>query len=127
MKEIIKPMYQCDHCKKWYHNKHACIKHEERCFNNPANARPCFNCSHLEKVKYTLYEDHPYVGEVEREIEIFQCSKTNNFLHTPQNEIKGNAYELGEDINHPMPKVCEIYDKDQKAEVEFFNKLKFTS
>lgn len=123
MKETIKSMYQCDHCKKWYHRKHACIYHEKLCFKNPINERPCFDCPNLVSVEYTLYDDHPNLGEVKRDVIIFQCSETKNYLHTPQNAIKGNAYELGDHENLPMPVKCDIYDKGLEFNKQFWDKF----
>ncbi len=111
MKEATKTMYKCDHCNKWYQRKHACINHEEICFNNPENSRPCFSCHYLEKVKYDLFYD-TFNGESKREIEIFQCQKTKKYLHTPQNEIKNNMYELGNDLNESMPRNCYLFNND---------------
>lgn len=86
----------CDHCNKLYQRKHAAIKHEERCYKNPVNHRPCFECKHLTYGKYG--------GK-----KLLFCTKKQHFLYTPQNEIKRNWKFLARAKNEPMPKVCALY------------------
>lgn len=101
-------VYQCDFCKKKLFRKHSMYLHEKRCWNNPENNRACLNCTNLEKVPYQLYDYHPYNGaEFSTKVNIFKCSVKGIFMHTPMNEHKQNAFQLGEDENHPMPKECD--------------------
>ena len=37
-------------------------------------------------------------------------------MHTPQSEIKGNYYDLGEIVNNPMPKECSDFDGEIKID-----------
>ena len=50
MKELIKKVYYCDHCKKHGLSKPKMEHHEKICFKNPENNRPCFDCMNLEKI-----------------------------------------------------------------------------
>ena len=106
MKIEIKEMYKCEYCNKLYQLKHFCEKHEKICKKNPENDRPCFSCVHLSKKDVVFYE---YCGDIEHKVNLscLYCEKKEVFLHTPQNEIKGNALELGEG-NLPMPKECDL-------------------
>jgi len=68
MKIETKEIYKCEHCNKLYQIKSKCLEHEKTCSKNPDNQRACFGCRHLEKKNYTIYEDHPYSGELERKV-----------------------------------------------------------
>ncbi len=105
MKERLRKVFSCDHCNKKYFIKSACLKHEKLCFKNPENFRPCFDCKYLEKKDYKYYYDTG-CGEDSKILTLFHCSKKNIFLHTPQVEIKGNAFDLGYEENIAMPKEC---------------------
>lgn len=112
MKTVNKPVYYCEHCKKHGLSKSAMIYHETICFNNPINFRPCFGCNNLQK-KETEITGHYYNGsEWERKVNVFYCAKVDSFLYTPKNEIKKNAYDLGDYENNPMPKQCEYMQYD---------------
>lgn len=80
--------------------------HEIACKKNPNNWRVCFECIHIKKQKVSIYED-TYIGEVETVVELLYCSKIDSFLYPPSVERKGNAFELGDDLNEPMRKECE--------------------
>jgi hypothetical protein len=92
---------KCDHCSKLYQRKGACESHELSCKKNPENKRPCFECKHLTKERYED-DGHPYSVLV---YNLLYCKAKEEFIHTPQVEIKGNAIETGE-YNNPMPKEC---------------------
>jgi hypothetical protein len=106
MKEKIKTVYYCEHCKKHGLSKPKMQYHERICSSNPENNRPCFQCEHLTYNKYDLYDDNPYGGQWVRSVNLLFCDKKKMFLYTPKNEIKGNHYDLGEESNNPMPKIC---------------------
>ena len=120
MKTEIKEIYKCEHCNKLYQIKSYCEKHEIVCSKNPNNQRACFGCNHLEKKNYTIYDDDPRGGEIESNVEILFCPKINSFLYPPKVEHKGNAYELGDELNKPMPRTCKVYDDEMKGLSEFF-------
>ena len=98
-------VYQCEYCKKKLFREHAMKHHEQSCFHNPENLRPCFECSNLIKKDITLHFD-TFDGEGTRVVQSFFCEAKNVCLHTPKNEIKGNAFDLGYDENLAMPKEC---------------------
>lgn len=108
MKESIKTVYKCDHCGKNLLVKKAMEEHEVMCWGNPENKRACIGCDYLGKADKTLYFDTP-IGEQEKVVSILYCSKLEIFLHTPKNEYKGNALDLGDDTNHPMPRECNSF------------------
>ena len=108
----IKTIYKCEFCKKKYFRKYACISHEDFCFHNPVNDRPCFHCRHLCKMEKTIYFDNPDGSESESKYSFLYCEAKREFIHSPQTELKGNAYDLGDDSNYPMPKQCNIFDNE---------------
>lgn len=110
MKVRTKEVYNCEYCNKLYLVKSAAEKHEEMCFKNPANKRPCFECVHLIKKCTSVPCDYvdEHGEECERNLDLLYCSKKQTFLYTPKNEIKGNVFDLGEKGNEPMPKECDL-------------------
>lgn len=57
-------IYKCDFCKKELKRKHAMIKHEKNCLNNPENHKACLNgCMHLERVNKEVGFDRYYYGD----------------------------------------------------------------
>lgn len=121
-------LFQCDFCKKDYKRKHHCEKHENQCFKNPKNFRPCFSCHQLTKESVEVqFEGCGLYGEYAEFFEtkeILFCNHFGTFLHTPQNAIKGNAYELSEG-NEEMPIQCAKFDSDSNNiihEMDWLNK-----
>lgn len=121
MKTVTKEMYKCDHCAKWYHRKHAATIHEKACKKNPANKRPCFDCVHLDYKHKTVYDDHPYAGEIETTLKLLHCSKFNAFIYPPTVGAKGNAFDLGDDDNVEMPIECNGFKSHMDIEWPFGN------
>lgn len=113
MKTLIKEIYKCDHCNKVYLKKTAAINHEIICLKNPINNRPCFGCPLLTKKETTVYYDQWDGSESERKVELLYCQAKKIFLHTPKNEMKKNAFELGYESNEPMPKECDVEINDE--------------
>ena len=112
MKEITKKVYYCEHCGKHGLSKPKMIYHENICFNNPVNFRPCFGCHNLTK-KESQVTGYYYNGsEWIRKVDVFYCKAKDIYLHTPQNQIKENAHDLDDGINEPMPKECELHTFD---------------
>jgi len=111
MKIETREVYKCEFCNKLYQIKGYCEKHEVVCTHNPNNQRDCFNCGYIEKRKHTIYFDTGY-GESKRVVEILYCDKIKSFLYPPKVEHKGNAYELGDELNDPMPMNCEFRNSD---------------
>lgn len=113
MKEKVKNVYYCDHCKKHGLSKSAMVMHEVRCNKNPNNKRACFGCQFLEKVEQVMYIDTPMGGEIERKINVLKCKVQNMYVYPPIVEHKGNMFDWGE-TNEPMPKECDL-----RKEIEF--------
>ena len=111
MKTKTKEVYYCEHCKKHGLSKHKMLHHEAICSSNPENNRPCFNCKYLCKKTIEVYIDHYDGSQTERQVDLFFCNKKDVFLYTPKNQIKGNYFDLGDHINEPMPKECEMYSE----------------
>ncbi len=106
MQTVTKPMYQCDHCKKWYHRKHAAESHEKGCFHNPDNVRACLDCKHCKMEAFDV--DISYDGDTWQEARnIFYCDKIVSAIHPPKIEHKGNPYKVEGQTNKPMPRECE--------------------
>ncbi len=110
MKTETKEIYKCEYCNKLYQLKRFALLHEQYCHKNPENFRKCLNCSHLVKKEVIIYSDTP-VGEMERGVQLFFCSKIYSFLYPPKVEIKKNHFELGDYSNKPMRKKC-VYFSD---------------
>lgn len=111
MKKIKTVIYKCDFCNKIYQKEYFARKHEESCTLNPKNFRPCFSCSYLTKKETKVLDDY----ENEKILDLLYCKKKNVFLHTPQNELKNNAFTLDENDNIPMPKECLHYSDDYET------------
>lgn len=109
MKQSTKTVYKCDFCKKNYLNKGAGERHQVACGKNPANERLCFGCIFLEKKATEVFYD-TWQGEQGRTLELFYYEKVKSYLHTPQNELKKNAFDLGDDANDPMKTECEHFE-----------------
>lgn len=125
MKSETKEIYKCEYCKKHYLLKHAAIYHEALCFNNPENKRPCYQCQYLEKKEVEIYsgfDDCMSSEPINIKRHFFFCTAKQQFLYTPQNEVKGNYNHVdtegGVFENYPMPKECEVY---VNALEDFFN------
>lgn len=103
-------IYKCDFCGKELKQKHSMVNHEITCLKNPINIRPCYGCPLLIKKEAIIYYDNWDGSESEREVELLYCQAKKHFLYTPKNEAKKNWFELGNEINEPMPKECDIDD-----------------
>ncbi len=116
MKIETKEIYKCEFCNKLYQLKHFAAKHEQLCTKNPENKRACFGCSHLEKKQTTIYHDSPLGGENEQQVHILFCNKKQIYLYPPRVQVKQNMYDLGNDSNEPMPKVCSDFSDYTKSD-----------
>jgi len=106
MKTKIQETYRCDFCNKLYLSKHWCKIHEERCFHNPINDRPCFKCNYLSKKDYDI--EYEYGND--RTMKLFNCSKKDTYIYPPICGYRNNEFCItGENI--PMPKECKDYLK----------------
>ena len=107
MKEIKTTIYKCDHCGKIYQRKFYCNKHEKICRKNPANDRPCFNCSCL-TMKTIEYGDYdPEDGVYPSRGNALYCKKQDQFVYPPY--TKKPYYEDDDpDMNIAMPLICSL-------------------
>lgn len=123
MKTETKEIYKCDHCNKLYQIKRYAIAHENACKLNPKNKRPCFACNNLtKKVTIRYYDD--YGGENSKAVTVLFCKAKNIFLYPPSVESKKNWFELGDESNSPMPKLCEDQGTEQTDDLnEFFQSI----
>lgn len=108
MKEQTQKTYRCDHCNKLYLRKNAAATHEERCFANPENFRPCFGCANLGRKDFEIESQNCY-HIPNRKISLFFCSKKETFLLPPISEHKGNFIDTNDIENNPMPKECKDF------------------
>ena len=102
-----KEVYKCEHCRKLYQIKRFAEAHEKSCNKNPDNFRACHSCIHLVKKPITIQYDENGYGTDERTVDILYCPVIGTYLYPPKVEHKDNAFELGDELNSPMPKECE--------------------
>lgn len=106
------PTYKCEHCRKLYQIKSACIKHEEElCKKNPINHQRCFDgCDHLiKKETEVTYFDHDGYDYQEKR-ELLYCNHKKEYVYP---YWIGNP-TLEEDItdnipNNVMPRECDEF------------------
>jgi len=105
-------IYKCDHCRKVYQIKSACIKHEHKCKKNKANHIRCFDgCIYLVK-KETEVTHFDYNGHDHQEKKsLLYCESKKIFLYP----YWFNNPVLQEDIkdevdNVQMPKECDKFN-----------------
>ena len=105
MKIETKIIYRCEFCKKYGLSKGGMKRHELICFHNPENKRPCFECNFLSKKTTTIHHDSPMGGDIEEKVTLFYCKKKEAYLYTPQNDIRRNWKDTGEE-SISMPIEC---------------------
>jgi len=111
MKVETKEIYKCEHCRKLYQIKNACIKHEIECRKNPDNFRACFGCIHMDKKDVGIFSD-TFQGEIETKRMVLYCKKLESFMYPPKIERSKEWYETDPIENNPMPRTCEHRDDD---------------
>lgn len=121
MKESTKKVYTCDHCKKIYFRKHACINHELACTRNPENINPCLQgCAYLEnhesEVSFDTYiMDYEGVNILkEFKAKCFYCTKKDIMMFPFSANRIAERFDLEEQGQYPMPvKTCEDFKVDE--------------
>lgn len=110
MKIETREIYRCDHCKKIYLRKKACIDHEPKCKKNPINFQKCLDgCSHLCKKTITYYYD-AYNGECEGEKELLYCSAKKEFVYPFWVGNPLHPEDMEDEIpNEVMPSECDHF------------------
>ena len=116
-------IYICEFCRKSYQKIHFAERHEKMCNKNPDNWRKCHSCWHLEKKETKIYsgtDDYDTGEPFYKDVDFLHCSVKKIFLYTPQNEIKDNFhhidYEGGTFENYPMPKHCDVFNKESNLD-----------
>lgn len=114
-------IYKCDFCKKELKRKHAMLKHEELCSNNPNNHKACMNgCSHLIQEEIEVWFDNPYYhpdysnsseGDYKK-VTVFKCTKLDKLMYPFSIERRNivNEYPSTFENQEPMPKECTVFD-----------------
>jgi hypothetical protein len=81
MKTETKPVYYCDYCNKHLFLKHAMIKHENLCGQNPKNWDACIDCAFCEKIDVTYWIDNDWGGDIEKTAQGFKCGKLDKEMY----------------------------------------------
>lgn len=107
-------LYKCDFCKKQLFRKHAMLKHEEGCINNPKNKIVCFSgCAYLEQIDLDYdvfvgrhYEDGESILNT-RKSTCFKCLKNDQLMYSFAAEKRDLPNKYPEDFEDqkPMPKI----------------------
>jgi len=107
MKEINKPVFECDFCKRRMFVKHAMVKHEPMCYSNPINIPKCSDCIHLKEIKTT------YVNRYDNDAEAkgFMCMAKNIELYPLKVVKMGLTGRYPETFYEKelMPNQCDLY------------------
>jgi hypothetical protein len=100
--------------------KHAMEAHEERCYANPVNDRPCLHCKNLERKEieyYSGFDDYMTGEPTYRKGNAFYCTAKNILLLHPKTEYLNNRFNLNyvivdnkETEQQQMPLSCEIFN-----------------
>lgn len=112
-------IYQCDFCKKKLYRKHAMVKHEDLCNNNPKNFKACMDCKYLEKIQMDVsWQNGNPESEDIKQVDVFNCTKLDKLMFPFSIERKGlhKKYDTYSD-QEPMPVNCE--SKEDKSYDEF--------
>ena len=113
MKTIsISEYYKCEFCNKSLIRKSAMINHEDNCYKNPKNIKPCFSCEHLGDSTIIVHfiNENPEFVRNEIEAKVFRCTKLDKFMFPFSIErrklhVKYSTY----DDQSPMPNECKDY------------------
>src|SRR5699024_7493205 len=85
-------------------------KHEDLCFQNPKNIKPCYSCVFLHTEPITVDFDDPYNpdGYHTQNVQGFKCAKFDKLMFPWAIERKKlhEKYETYAD-QEPMPKECD--------------------
>lgn len=104
MKTALIKIFSCDYCPAYYKREHFAKQHEAKCQKNPVNDRACFDCVYAEKRKVEAYSN---IGDHTFKMEVVFCKKKEVGIYPPSIEHKGNAVELTDYTNDPMPIECD--------------------
>ncbi|MDP9954710.1 hypothetical protein J2X97_000347 [Epilithonimonas hungarica] len=114
-------VYQCEYCQKKLFLKHAMIKHEDLCFKNPKNNKPCYSCIFCHKEEIRVDFDDPYNpdGYTTKKVEASKCVKLDIIMF-PWSIERKRLHEKYETYSEqePMPRECE-HHKYEGSESDF--------
>ena len=126
-------LYKCDFCPKELKRKHAMSNHEERCYKNPENDRPCLHCQNLEQKEiefYTGIDTYHGAGPIYRKSKTFYCkAKDILLLHPKTAYFTGHGQISWVNLNDveteqfDMPLTCDIFDKENKDIAKLLSEL----
>jgi hypothetical protein len=113
-------LYKCDFCKKELKRKHAMVKHEELCLNNPINSKACMNgCEFLKQEEKEVWFDNQYYhpdhcdndGKLIK-VNVFRCTKFDKLMYPYSIERRSivNDYPSTFEDQEPMPKECDAFE-----------------
>jgi len=111
-------VYQCEFCKKKLYRKHAMLKHEDLCNNNPKNFKACMDCKFLEKIQIDAHwiVGNPEYVENSKQVDVFKCNKLDKLMF-PFSIERRKLHERFDTYSdqEPMPVNCE--SKEQRTDV----------
>lgn len=104
-------LYICEHCRKPYQVKIACINHEQWCTKNPDNFAKCSGCTYLQEKEKEIYRDY-YGQESTTKSKSFFCTKKNIEVYPLKVARLGLPEKYPEDFDgaERMPVECEHFD-----------------
>ncbi len=109
-------VFKCDFCTKKLYRRHAMVKHEDQCLNNPKNHKACFDCIFLDKVKTDVYwmVGSPEYVENSKQASVFKCTKLDKlmFPYSIERRKLHEKYDTYSD-QEPMPSICESQEKEK--------------
>lgn len=83
-----KEVYKCEHCRKLYQRKNACISHEPKCRKNPTNIPKCVGCEYLENIGIKYEPTFQTEGSSELfDGRGFRCKLKDVFMYHPVVEL----------------------------------------
>ena len=111
-------VYKCEFCKKKLYRKHAMLKHEDLCNNNPKNFKACIYCKFLEKIQIDAHWNfgNPEYVENSKQVDVSKCNKLDKLMF-PFSIERRKLHERFDTYSdqEPMPVNCE--SKEQRTDV----------
>ena len=123
MKQEIKEVFYCDHCKKHLFRKSAMTRHEKLCLNNPENHKKCLSgCKFLETIEQIVSFGTDYEGDIiYKTVTSFKCAKFDKLMFPFSIERKSLHLRFDTYADQePMPKECDGFELP-KSDIDIFN------
>lgn len=125
-----KEVYKCEHCRKLYQRKNACIDHEPKCRKNPINVPTCHGCTYLENIgiKYEPQVQTQHGNDDLFDGRGFRCKLKKIFMYHPSLEfgqygVPDYAEFKGDEIDQkrmPVENECDDFEDENEKWNEFF-------